>query len=490
MLGIWNNHFINDKTEKDVKKITSFSLFVIINSLLVFISWNYFGIGIFIYVCFLIDSINKTVNLGFKDYFFNILTFILIYHFGILFWMFNIKFGIIGFIISLIYYTIPFCIFFIFNKYFKKKLFIFIPIYLLFELFLDSVSFSFPWIIIGNSLSNSAFAPQIYEYIGSLGGSFLILTTAYFIVKINNIWYKLLIILFITIFLYSYGYYSTNSNTEDESDEKYKYLFFDPDNYENKNKYFDNNDIIYYLKKKTQHNKYEKIFIPELTLKSISFNNFEKSLLSDYIKDICNNCDSKLYFGSSGVIQKGLLSNIFVYSDGINTKFKVKEKLVPYSEYTPKFLRNILNRNISFDYIENESFKKQNNNELYLICYEVVFSNYISKNIDKSNRIILLTSEKFFNNSYFGMKQYNDLIRLRAIENRKPIIKSSNAGTSFFVDKFGFIIKSCKGELCSFSISKKNVSNSNSSFYSSFIVKYSIYFYFNLLLIFFITIKK
>ena len=185
-----------------------------------------------------------------------------------------------------------------------------------------------------------------------------------------------------------------------------------------------------------------------------------------------------------------MLSNVFVCSDGIDTNYKVKEKLVPYSEYTPKFLRNILNRNISFDYIENESFKKQNKEELYLICYEVVFSNYISRNIGKSSRIILLTSEKFFNNSYFGMKQYNDIIRLRAIENRKPIIKSSNSGTSFFVDKFGFISKSCKGELCTFSVNKKNSSSSNNSLYSSYIVKYSVYLYFNILLIIFIILKK
>ena len=73
------------------------------------------------------------------------------------------------------------------------------------------------------------------------------------------------------------------------------------------------------------------------------------------------------------------------------------------------------------------------------------------------------------------MNQYNNLIRLRAIENRKPIIKSSNAGDSFFVDKFGIITKSCKGEFCTFSIDKNKINNSNNSFYSNYIVKFSIY---------------
>lgn len=490
MLDILNKYFEKSKFEKDVKQITSFSLSVICHSFLVFLSWNYFGFGILIYIYSLFIAINKYRNLDFKRFIFNIIKFSLILHLGVLFWMFNIKYGIIGFLISLIYYTIPFIIYFIFNKFIKKNLFVLIPIYLLFELALENVNFAFPWLTIGNSLSNSLLAPQLYEYIGSLGGSFIILFTAYLIILINQYKYKLLIVSFVIGIFYSFGYYSIRNQKQSDQKQKFNYLFFDPNQYETKNKYYSNNDIIYHVKKNINNKKYDKIFIPELTLKSISFKNFEKSLLFDYIKEMCSNTNSKIYFGASGVVQKGKLSNVFVCTDGINTNLKLKEKLVPYSEYTPNFLRDILNRNISFDYAVNNLYPKSINDELFLICYEVVYSSYISKNINNNNLIILLTSEKFFNDSYFGMNQYNNLIRLRAIENRKPIIKSSNAGDSFFVDKFGIITKSCKGEFCTFSIDKNKINNSNNSFYSNYIVKFSIYLYLNVLLIIFIFFKK
>ena len=93
MLDILNKYFEKSKFEKDVKQITSFSLSVICHSFLVFLSWNYFGFGILIYIYSLFIAINKYRNLDFKRFIFNIIKFSLILHLGVLFWIKMFFFG-------------------------------------------------------------------------------------------------------------------------------------------------------------------------------------------------------------------------------------------------------------------------------------------------------------------------------------------------------------------------------------------------------------
>lgn len=406
--------------------------------------------------------------------------------------MFNIKYGAIGFFINILYYFIPFSIYYLFNKFVKKSLFIFIPIFILFELLIDSVNFSFPWLILGNCLANSIYTPQIYEFTGSIGGSLIILLITYVVFKNKSKTYKLLIILFPFCFLYLYGYYITTYSLKNKPSKKYiKCLFFDPD--ESAEKYYNNHETAYYLMKKlSNNNTFDKILVPELTFKSISFKSYQKSIIHDYMKEICKNNNSEIYFGASGTIQRKKLSNIFVYINNNEFYRKAKEKLVPYSEFTPEFLRKILNRNISFDYINDTKWTplKNKNKELPLICYEAMYSSYVSKNISNIDLMILLTSEKFFNNSYYGKKQYNNIIKLRTIENRKPLLKSSNAGTNLYLDRFGIIKKTCKGEFCTFSIDETTIKSHPNTFYSSYIVKYSLYLALSILVIIILILKK
>lgn len=52
----------------------------------------------------------------------------------------------------------------------------------------------------------------------------------------------------------------------------------------------------------------------------------------------------------------------------------------------------------------------------------------------------LLSSEKFFNNSTWGKIQYNNILKLRCIENKTPLIKSSNYGNSFVISSKGKVL--------------------------------------------------
>lgn len=75
------------------------------------------------------------------------------------------------------------------------------------------------------------------------------------------------------------------------------------------------------------------------------------------------------------------------------------------------------------------------------VCYEILFSDFVANHSYNSNLIILLASEDFMHGSFFGKKQYNDLIRIRAIENNRYLIKNSFEGTSFLVSPKGDIVE-------------------------------------------------
>ena len=74
------------------------------------------------------------------------------------------------------------------------------------------------------------------------------------------------------------------------------------------------------------------------------------------------------------------------------------------------------------------------------ICYESINSFFIADNIDNSQAIFMFASESFFGrNDIHGKEQYFHICRLRSIENRKPVVKCSNDGISFYCDEKGSI---------------------------------------------------
>ena len=130
------------------------------------------------------------------------------------------------------------------------------------------------------------------------------------------------------------------------------------------------------------------------------------------------------------------------FIDNNNVLFRTKKKYVPISEYTPKVLTPFFGRTT---YLKNRNddnkiiFKKLKS--MPFVCYEILFSDFVANHSYNSNLIILLASEDFMHGSFFGKKQYNDLIRIRAIENNRYLIKNSFEGTSFLVSPKGDIVE-------------------------------------------------
>ena len=98
-----------------------------------------------------------------------------------------------------------------------------------------------------------------------------------------------------------------------------------------------------------------------------------------------------------------------------------------------------------------------------LICYESVYGDM---ELGKTNLLAIITNDGWWKNTA-GYKQHFMYAKLRAIEQRKSIIRCANTGISGIINSRGDVLrKSCWDESISF---KANVKiNNSSTFYSQF----------------------
>jgi apolipoprotein N-acyltransferase len=87
-----------------------------------------------------------------------------------------------------------------------------------------------------------------------------------------------------------------------------------------------------------------------------------------------------------------------------------------------------------------------------LICYEAFFPFFVSKKNIDANMIYLISSEEFLKSSIYGRKQYDNIIKLRCIENRLPMIKASSYGNSYLIDSYGVVKQQSRKEFNTFYI--------------------------------------
>ena len=130
-----------------------------------------------------------------------------------------------------------------------------------------------------------------------------------------------------------------------------------------------------------------------------------------------------------------------------------KSKLVVGVEHTP--YRSILNPILKNNMIdlggsvstlstqkERTVFTHKNIKVAPIICYESVYGEYVTKYVHKgANLLSIITNDGWWSTSQ-GHKQHLSMARLRAIENRRAIVRSANTGVSALINQKGDIVKS------------------------------------------------
>ncbi|WP_083200194.1 apolipoprotein N-acyltransferase [Thermodesulfovibrio sp. N1] len=176
---------------------------------------------------------------------------------------------------------------------------------------------------------------------------------------------------------------------------------------------------------------------------------FEKNryLTEDLIKFVKEQ-NVYLLFGSIMERQKDKYTNsaILIDPNGTVAYYYDKIHLVPFGEYVPlrKILFFIDKLTVGIgDYQPGSSYNvaiTPFGKFATLICYEIIFPGQVRKFYNKGgNFIVNITNDGWFGNTA-GPYQHFSIAVFRAIENRKPLIRSANSGISGFIDSSGRII--------------------------------------------------
>lgn len=392
-----------------------------------------------------------------KNYFKFILhsfLYLLSWKLGALFWMFSIDKGVYGLLTVLGLALIPFIIYFHIKKIFVKvSAFLFIPIWIIYELFHNFSSISFPWLTLGNLFSTNICLVQWYQFTGILGGSFLFLVICYFLycaINSKNYKYYLNICLLIFLPLTAYSLYAFYSKTS-FSDEILKNKTFVTFNKANVSDSLKGEDLAFYILKKTRNIDTDNkvLIIPEATFKGLNIDKYQNHLVHRFLyKIITENGFKEVYFGTSMYKPKQYIVNGSVLITSHKNYTKIKEKLIIFNEYVPELFSRALNKKKFSPYASDMSNSiVKDLGVLPLICYEGFYSYYVLQKHRNAKIMYLLSSEKFFNNSFWGAKQYNNILKLRCVENKIPMIKSANYGNSLVINSKGQIVFSANNEL-------------------------------------------
>jgi apolipoprotein N-acyltransferase len=125
----------------------------------------------------------------------------------------------------------------------------------------------------------------------------------------------------------------------------------------------------------------------------------------------------------------------------------IKQHLTPFGEYIP--LRSIAEK-ISPLVNDVEDFSPGNQSKIFtigkaliapIICYESIYGDFVRRQVKQGAQVLcILTNDGWWGDTP-GYKQHFSFARLRAIENRRWVLRSANTGSSGSIDPSGKIIK-------------------------------------------------
>ncbi|MDE2320221.1 MAG: apolipoprotein N-acyltransferase [Rhodospirillales bacterium] len=153
--------------------------------------------------------------------------------------------------------------------------------------------------------------------------------------------------------------------------------------------------------------------------------------------------------GSLRVISNTDFRNSIVVTAGPQPPLAVydKWKLVPFGEYTPKWLPvKIIPSLVAGGFTPGTGPKTIDNVPGIppfgaIICYEAIFSGQILDEHDRPDWIVNVTDDAWFGDSA-GPRQHFADVRLRAVEEGLPIVRDANSGISAIIDPFGRVTAS------------------------------------------------
>ncbi len=323
---------------------------------------------------------------------------------------------------------------------------------------------SWPWLTLGNAFANSAPIIQYISITGVLGISFWLISVTYLLFRWVNSGSKSLLAATILVLVIpvagSYLYYL---NYTPEYEETMETAILQP-NYDSYQDFAGYPDAITPLRELLDQTdsviteETEVVFWPENALQDNITENFQSDLVTE-IDERVSDWRIPLITGTAYVVLyddqnapqltrgtfRGRPYNVFnsavAFEPGSTTNQHYKKiELVPVVERIP--FVNTLNRLDVFSFFDwgaLAGYGKGTEHTLFdingagvpaLICYDSVYPETVGTFVDDgANFITVITNDGWWGNTS-GHIQHFDYARLRAIENRRAVLRSANNGIS------------------------------------------------------------
>lgn len=415
---------------------------------------------------------------------------------------------IAGFFLLLVnpcFFMIPVSLYYFARKNLNRRiaLFFFPFFWITYEYLYMITDLKFPWLVLGNSLSYFNLFIQTADVFGSLGVSLLILFINVLLYYSINRYFKLKKVLslelFIALLLFVlpilYGWVKTS--TYKESSKKIKVGLIQPnlDPYEKwrGGNLWNLTKIYLDLSLKAVDRGAELIIWPETALPVYlligtypdvvdSIKNFIKRTNVPLLTGMP---DFRLYYDKKAAPKDAKYSavsnyyfvtynGIYLFSPNSDSIQKYgKMQLVPFGERTPfvdqiPFLGDLIKwgvgiggwnvgRDSTLFCVKKKIFSDQNfdsdikiNDDHFtycfagLVCYESIFPDFVSSFVNNGSEFIsVVTNDSWYGNTS-GAYQHKEISILRAIENRRYVVRAANGGISCIITPLGITKSSTK----------------------------------------------
>ncbi len=439
------------------------------------ISWPPYDLNFLVFLSFvpIVYLVNKTKSFS-LIFLVSYLAF-LIWHIFTLYWLFNVSYQA-AFSIILINPLIISLTLLVYKLILNSKtpfaVYSIVPVFILLEYFQNNEVIGFPFLNLGNVLGNYSEYIHWYEYTGAIGGSALILYVNIIIYRVifqpmnkSSIIFNTLIISSVTIFSYfpvkktittPFLVNILHSNMDSRTEKKTltnlqiidKFLAVINSNLEKKA-----NLIIWPETAIPTEDWFEDLQINDgiNKIKNFASDNSVNIITGIVLNLLVQDNEKKLKINTSKFTIDSNLEyvtfngSLLIPHDNTNYQFRNKNILVPIEENNDF---GIISRIIpsmgqyGFSRLKNnrKSFLADGIKFGYLICYESIFFSEASKMTQGDSQFLVVGLNESWYNSIAASKQFENISRIRALEQRKYIVRSSNGGTSSVIDDRGNLI--------------------------------------------------
>jgi apolipoprotein N-acyltransferase len=334
-----------------------------------------------------------------------------------------------------------------------------------------------PWINLGNGLAKDIRFIQWYEVTGTAGGTLWILLSNLFLAELlahsavknskKRMYLSLWLIIVLVPSVFSVIRYNTIESSPGPGDEAVIVQpNFDP--YEEKFMIPFEEQLrkVLDMAKPFISSSTDWLVTPETTVydpvdeTTLNDNNYIR-MIRDYISErphLSVVTGMVTFTSSAGSVRPGISSDAREY---YNSSLKIdsgkvpevyhKSKLVPGFEFIPssgffgvlsRLLPELGGMNLGYSTQETRTcFENRDKSRKIapLICYESAFGEYVTDFIrEGAGAIFIITNDGWWKNT-IGYQQHLSFSSIRAIETRRPVIRSANTGISCFIDIRGKI---------------------------------------------------